>query len=177
MIPLFNGIFWGLFFIIIGVLIIARRYIPFQIPLGRVIVALLFIYVGIWFLLIGPGFRDKNTIVFTSSQLEYSGASDQHDDGYNIIFSSGDIDLTGLAPSGGDVNKEVNVVFGSGNLRINPSVPVRVEMSSAFGSISTPNGSAESFGDRVYTTPVYREGEPAVRIKATAVFGSLNIRN
>ncbi len=180
MIPLFNGIFWGLFFIIIGGLIIARRYIPAQISIARVVIALLFVYVGVWFLLTGPGFktgfRDRNTVVFSSSQLEYSPTQDNGNRDYNFIFSSGSVDLSTLAPTTGSVDKEVNVVFGTGTVRINPAVPVRVEMSSAFGSVFAPNGSSASFGDNTYTTPAYKDGEPAVRIKATAVFGTIYVK-
>ncbi len=75
-----------------------------------------------------------------------------------------------------DATREVNVIFGSGILRVNPETPVKISMSSVFGSVRAPDGSTVSFGDRTWTSAAYREGSPALRIKAAAVFGSLSIR-
>ena len=48
-------------------------------------------------------------------------------------------------------------------------------MSSAFGTVESPNGKSVAFGDMVYATSSYREGAPALEIHATAVFGRLII--
>jgi hypothetical protein len=69
----------------------------------------------------------------------------------------------------------VNVVFGSGVLRIDAAAPVRVTMSSAFGSVEAPDGRSVAFGDSDYRTAAYRDGAPALEIHATAVFGRLLI--
>ncbi len=173
MISLFDGIFWGLLLVIVGVWIMVRRYVPVQIPLVRVILALFFVYLGVRILIRGPEIKDRNTIVFSDSRMEYVGNKGSND--YNIIFSRGIVDLSTLAPSGGSVRKEVNVVFGSGILRINPAAPVRVDMTAAFGAVEAPNGNSVAFGDSSYTTASYREGADAVHIKAAAVFGRLRI--
>jgi hypothetical protein len=170
---LFNGIFWGLLLVIVGVWIMIRRYVPVHIPLGRVIVALIFVYVGVWVLVTGPAIRGRNTIVFSDSRMDYT--LDNRGSDYNIVFSRGAVDLSTYVPSGGSVDKEVNVVFGTGTLRINSSVPVRVDMTGVFGTVRSPNGTTTSFRDSVYTTPAYREGADALRIKATAVFGTLYV--
>ncbi|HYW81970.1 MAG TPA: hypothetical protein VFB30_01865, partial [Spirochaetia bacterium] len=73
------------------------------------------------------------------------------------------------------VRTEVNVVFGSGTLRLNPAMPVRVNMSSAFGTVEAPGGRSIAFGDMVYTSPSYKDGAPALEVHATAVFGRLTI--
>ncbi len=173
-VSLFDGIFWGLFFIVIGVWFLVRRYIPVQIPIVRVILAVLFVWIGIRILIAGPEIRDKNTVVFSEATLE--AQADSSRDEYNVIFSSATIDLSQLAPAGGNIRKTVNVVFGSGTLRINPNVPVRIELATAFGSVATPDGKSMVFGDKEYRTPAYKDGADAVIIKASAVFGSLRIQ-
>ena len=170
---LFDGIFWGLFFVVIGVWIMVRRYVPVNIPLGRVIFALVFVYLGVRILISGPQIRERNTIVFSDTHMDWT--TDTHGNDYNIIFSRGTVDLTGLTPAGGSVYKEVNVVFGTGTLKINPAVPMQIDMTGVFGTVRSPNGSSVSFRDTVYSTPAYRAGADAVRIKATAVFGTLYI--
>jgi len=170
---LFDGIFWGVVLIVLGAWFLVRRHVPVHIPVIRIIIAVLFVYVGIRVLVRGPDLGDRNTVVFSGrSRLEY--AADRGRD-YNIIFGSGDVDLSGAAVSEESVSAEVNVIFGSGTLRINSQAPVRVDMSSVFGTVTSPDERSVAFGERVYTTASYSEGAPALRIKAVAVFGSLKI--
>ena len=77
--------------------------------------------------------------------------------------------------SGTAIRTRVNVVFGTGVLRVNPSLPLRIDMSSAFGTVEAPDGRSVSFGDSVYTSPAYRDGAPALMVHATSVFGRLVI--
>jgi hypothetical protein len=172
MVSVIDGIFWGSFLILLGAWFIVRRYVPVHIPVIRIIVAALFVYAGVRILARGPAVTDRNTAVFSESVMRYSPDRGRE---YNLIFSSGTVDLSEAAPSGAGTRAEVNVVFGRGTLRINNSLPVRVKMSSAFGAVESPGGRSVAFGDSVYTTQSYREGAPAVEIHATAVFGRLTI--
>ncbi len=172
MVSIVDGIFWGVLLIIVGVWFIVRRYVPFQIPVIRIIIAVFFVYVGIRILARGPVIQEKNTMVFSESTLQYSPESGRD---YNVIFSTGTVDLSDATVSGQSIRAQVNVVFGSATLRINPSMPVRVAMSSAFGTVEAPNGRSVAFGDTVYATPSWQEGAPALEIHATAVFGKLTI--
>jgi hypothetical protein len=172
MVSIVDGIFWGALLIILGVWFIVRRSVPVHIPVIRIIVAVLFVYAGVRILARGPVSADRNTAVFSESTMSYSPERGRE---YNLIFSSGSVDLSQAAPSGASIHAEVNVIFGSGTLRINPSLPVRVSMSSAFGTVESPNGRSVAFGEMIYTTTSYREGAPALEIHATAVFGRLRI--
>jgi len=44
---LFDGIFWGIILIAVGVGFILRRYFPFQVPVFRLIIAVVFVYRGV----------------------------------------------------------------------------------------------------------------------------------
>lgn len=169
---LIDAVFWGALLIVAGVLLIVRKYVPFTLPVGRIIIALVLVYFGIRIIVGGPAVRDENTVVFGSRTTLAGGSSGSRD--FNIVFGSGDIDFTAMSPD--DATREVNVIFGSGTLRIGPDAPVQIRMSSAFGSVRDPDGNSLSFGDRTWTSAAYREGSPALRIKAAAVFGSLAIR-
>jgi hypothetical protein len=169
---LVDGVFWGVFLIGLGVWFLVRRYVPVHIPVIRIIIAVLFIYAGVRVLVHGPIVREGATVVFGESHLLYSPHEQK---GYNVVFSNGTIDLSDIRLDGADVRTEVNVVFGSGALRIDPSKPVRVDMTSAFGTVEAPGGRAVAFGDSVYTSPSYAPGAPAIEIHATAVFGRLTI--
>jgi hypothetical protein len=174
MVGIIDGVFWGIALIGLGVWFLVRRYVPVHIPVIRIVVALFFVYLGVRVLVNGPVVRDRNTVVFSDSSIQYAPAGGR---AYNVIFSNSSVDLSDVQVSGSTVRTEVNVVFGSGTLRINPSSPVRVQMSSAFGTVDAPSGRSVAFGDSVYTTDSYREGAPALEIHATAVFGRLVIQN
>ena len=168
---LFDGIFWGIILIAVGVWFILRRYIPFQIPVFRLIIAVLFVYLGIRVLARGPlsGHPEPS---FTSHQRYAAG----WDRDYNVIFSSGDVDLSNVTVGASSVQTQVNVIFGSGVLHINPALPVRIDMSAAFGSVEAPDGRSVSFGDTMYTSASYRDGAPALVVRASAVFGRLVVQ-
>jgi hypothetical protein len=172
MVSIIDGIFWGALLIVLGVWFIVRRSVPVHIPVIRIVIAVLFVYAGVRILARGPMSMDRNTAVFSESTMRYSPDRSRE---YNLIFSSGAIDLSSAAPASASIHAEVNVIFGSGTLRINPSLPVRVSMSCAFGTVESPHGRSVAFGDTVYTTQSWREGAPALEIHATAVFGRLTI--
>ena len=172
MLSYFDGIFWGIVLILVGVWFLLRRLIPAQIPVFRIIIAALFVYIGIRVLVGGPFGRPGRAAIFSESHLRYAPGWNRD---YNIILGRGTVDLTGVSIAGASVRTEVNVVFGSGVLRVDPSQPVRIDMSSAFGTVEAPGGRSVAFGDTVYTSPSYRDGSPALEVRATAVFGRLEV--
>ncbi len=167
---LIDGIFWGVLLIAVGAWFILRRFVPVHIPVIRLVIAVLFIYVGIRVLVRGP--FENHSAIFSETHQKYAAGWDRD---YNIIFGRGDIDLTGVTVSGTAIRTRVNVVFGTGVLRVNPSLPLRIDMSSAFGTVEAPDGRSVAFGDSVYTSPAYRDGAPALMVHATSVFGRLVI--
>ena len=173
MVSLIDGIFWGVLLIVVGVWFLVRRYVPVHIPVIRVIIAVLFVYIGIRVLVRGPVVQDRNTLVFSdSTALHYTPDSGRD---YNVIFSRGDVDLASVAVSATSIRAQVNVVFGSATLHINPATPAKVNMSSAFGTVDAPGERTVAFGETVYTTPAYKAGAPALEVHAAAVFGRLTI--
>jgi hypothetical protein len=170
---LFDGIFWGVVLIALGVWLLVRKSIPVHIPVVRILVGVLFVYVGIRVLVWGPSIRQKNTAVFSQTSITADRADRENE--YNVIFGSGDVDLRPLSAAERSVGAQVNVIFGSAVLHLDPSVPARVHMSAAFGSIHTPDGRTVSFGDSIYATPAWKAGAPALDVRAAAVFGSLRI--
>ena len=168
---LIDGIFWGVLLIAVGAWFILRHFLPFHLPVFRLIIAVVFVYLGIRVLVHGPLAGHPGP--FFESHQKYTAGWDRD---YNVIFSSGDVDLSDVALGASSVRTQVTVVFGSGVLRINPALPVRIDMSSAFGTVEGPDGRSVSFGDTVYTSASYRDGAPALVVRAVAVFGRLVVR-
>lgn len=175
MVSIIDGVFWGVLFISLGVWFIVRRYVPVQIPIVRIVFAVFFVYLGVRILTHGPGFRDRNTAVFSDTTMMFEAGPGTRGKPYNVLFGRSVVDLTGVTVAGETIDQEVNVIFGSGTLRIKAATPTRVDMSSAFGTVEAPNGNAVAFGDNVYLTQAYKEGEKHLRVRANTVFGKLKI--
>ena len=73
MVSFIDAVFWGVLLIVLGALLIVRKYVPFNLPVGRIIVALIFVYLGVRIIVRGPMVRDENTVVFGSRTALASG--------------------------------------------------------------------------------------------------------
>jgi len=169
-----SATFWGLIIVLFGLSIILREIFHVNFPFGRVIFGCLLLYWG--FKMIAGGFNrgsHSSNVFFAESRVDGDGDRGE----YNIIFGSGTIDLFKMATPEQNRTVEVNVVFGDGRLVVNDSIPIRVDISSAFGSVHSPDRSTSGLGNSSYRTSAYRDNAPFVRIKASAVFGKLNIEN
>ena len=59
---------------------------------------------------------------------------------------------------------------------INPNIPMKIRVSSAFGGGQMPDGRTVAFGERVYRSPSYRDSIPCVNVRANVAFGGIEIR-
>ncbi len=92
-----------------------------------------------------------------------------------VVFGHGRLDLTGIRPEDRKDPIEFTTVFGSSTLRLDPAVPTRVTLSSAFGGAKAPDGTQLAFGTYVYRTPGQTDDVPFLDVRATVVFGGLEI--
>ena len=167
---LWSAFFWGGLVVLIGLSIILHS-LGIRFPLFRFALGALFLWLGAT--IIVGGFRQvgkrRTTVAFEEGAVE--GRLGQRE--YNVIFGSGVFDLTGIKPEGKDERVEVNAIFGQARAIVDLNSPVRVEGSAAFGQAVFPDRGTVSFGDRVFDSPKYRGGEPALVVKASAVFGQV----
>jgi hypothetical protein len=174
---LFNQVFWGALLIIIGVTVIIKVLFNIHIPLVRIIFAFLLIYIGIWFLVGGqwrPEWQPRgNTILFNDLTITVSKPSSEE---YNVIFSQGTIDFTGVALNKGVTGVKLNTIFSKGILKINPDIPAKIVTNSVFASAKMPDGNEVHFGsDYTYKTKSFKEDQDYLLIKADVVFGALEV--
>ncbi|WP_132015455.1 LiaF domain-containing protein [Hydrogenispora ethanolica] len=166
---LFSEVFWGVFLIFIGIALVLKVLFNFNIPIFRLAVAFCLIYAGISMLVGGFGVTrsSQNDIIFDDSELKVTEPKEN----YNVIFAKGTIDLSQVTAV--DSKIEINTIFGAGTIRINPALPVKVTVNSAFAGARMPDGNTISFGNSTYYSPNYKEGEKFLAIDTNVVFGSL----
>ena len=169
---LFSSFFWGAVVILIGLSIILNAVFNIKIPLFSIIIALIFIYIGLKILFGSFGIKtSRNTVVFSSSDLKSANKNEE----YNIIFGRGSINLSEVELDEEHLNYEVNVIFGKGDVIIDPDKPVVIKVSSVFSGAHLPDGNVAAIGNSSYISPGYVKGERYISIRADVVFGELNI--
>lgn len=163
--------FFGLLLILIGVVFMANRFLNLDIPVFTTIFAFACIFWGIYIIKNGFGIRTRSEMVFHEGEIKASDIQNK----YDIIFSSGTVDLRDLPLPASNRRIKIATVFARGVIRINPEIPAVIKVSSAFGSARMPNNSFISFGSYTYNTRSYSQGKPYVYIEADVVFGNLEI--
>ena len=95
---------------------------------------------------------------------------------YNLIFGNGEIDLSKIDLSQNNAYAEVNIVFGSGDVYIDPSMPIIIKVSTVFAETKLPGKSINFLGDYVYKSENFSSDSPHLYLKLDVVFGSARIK-
>lgn len=174
---IFSPLFWGAVLILWGLSVIVDTLFHINIPIFRIVFALIIILFGLQMLFGWKiGSRDyvhsnDHNIIFGTANIKATPATRE----YNIIFANGEVDITEPNPEWVNSKLEVNTIFGSGVIRLNPEIPIKIVSNAAFGRITTPDSAQSVFGEHVYQTPALKENQPYLLIKADAVFGNMDI--
>ncbi|HDT15287.1 MAG TPA: hypothetical protein ENN55_03665 [Firmicutes bacterium] len=165
-------IFWGVFFILLGLTMILKAF-GIDIPFFRIALAVLLIFVGIKILLPGswPGKSTGKTTMFAESEIRGSDIDGE----YSVVLGSSKIDLTEVNPA--ETKKiKIEVVFGSSEVKIDPKTSLKITGNAVFGEVSMPGTRSVAFGSGTYESETYDKNRDYLHIDATAVFGSVQIK-
>lgn len=172
-------VFLGLLFIIIGVLIVIKALFKIDIPIFRLIVAFLFVLIGIKILL--DGFRPKpetktasphtQNIIFSERIIEWDGIRK----GYDIVFASGHIHLHNALYLKERTDLKISTIFAASEIQIPAKVPVKIDISSAFGEVNLPNNESTTMGHYEYTSPNFSNRKPYLNLRLDTAFGRTDI--
>ena len=167
---LFNGMFWGVIIIIIGIIVIINVVFGTKIPIFPLIFGLFLIYLGVKVITGISCHRTSRSAIFEEKKIETESPTGK----YDVIFGRNVIDLTNVQLKEGVSRIEVNTVFGSSVLKINPSMPIKIIASSAFGSARMPDGNMVAFGEYTYKSDSLKQSDQKnyLLINLHVVFGS-----
>ena len=165
----FSSIFWGVILVLLGISVILKAVFKIDIPVFRVVFAILLIYWGAKILFGDIFHRSKDhTVIFHNSQFVDSDLKKE----YNVVFGRSEINLRNVDLSRGNLKTQINVVFGSSSAYIDPEIPTIIKVDTVFGESTLPDRSINAFGEYVYKSPTYSEGQPYLLIEMNVVFGS-----
>jgi len=166
---LFGGMFMGIIFLVVGVILLLNSFFNFNINIFKLILGIIIVLFGVFVLFNGFGFEDSRNIIFREGVIRVSKVQDE----YNIIFASGTVDLSKVK-IGDNVRKiKINTIFADGKVILNPDVPTVIKASSAFGELELPDKSSVIFGSKEYKIGEVSVNQGYLKIEANAVFGKL----
>lgn len=170
---IFSGIFWGMILVLLGLSMIIKIIFKVDIPIIRVVFAVILIYWGLKMLFgISLHHKSENSVIFDNADIEQVETGKE----YNVIFGKSRIDLRQLEISDLRSKIEINVVFGYSEIYLNPEIPAKVYVDAVFAETKLPKGNVSFFGEYVYQTPAYHEGEDFLKIKLDVVFGNAIVK-
>ena len=168
------GLFIGILFILAGVSIIIRILFNIDIPVFKLVVAFIFLYIGIRLLTGDFSARHirsgENAVIFGEAQFQ--GLPDDHE--YTILFGSARIDLTQVADPNKIQNLKINTIFGGSELIIRKDQPVRITAEAAFASARLPGNKETSFGKVTYQ-PDSLSPNTFLEVESNVVFGEFKV--
>jgi len=169
---IFSGIFWGVIIVLIGLSILLNVVFGIRVPFFRIAFALFLIWLGIT-LLTGRTYwsREKNKAIFEEKRIDSITPQSK----YDIIFAKGIVDLSKVTLEDKVLKVEVNTVFGSGIIEINPNLPTKIVVNSVFAGASMPDGNSIAFGQYTYKSDSLKEDTSYLLVRAHVVFGGLEI--
>ncbi len=169
------GIFLGILLVLAGIAIILRTVFNLDIPVFKILLALVFLYIGIRLLtggFSGEAFKaGEKAIVF--GQAHFKGLpSDQE---YSVVFGQAVIDLSG-EPSPEEIQElRINTIFGSTELILRTNQPFRIKVDAAFAGAMVPDRET-AFGELTYQSEAFEASRPYIDVEAHVVFGEFKVR-
>lgn len=165
---IFSGLFWGLILVLLGLSVILKSVFHIDIPLVKILMAIILIYWGITLLVGKTSHGSDDIIMFKNTKMNLNNGQNEK----TILFGSGIIDLTDISLAEGRYDLDVNVIFGSGVIYIPEDIPAVIKVSVVFGEGRFPNGSSEVFGDETFKTENLDKNQPYLNLNMDVVFGS-----
>ena len=169
---LFSAGFWGIFLIILGVALIVKYVLNIDFPVGRVMISLLLIYIGVVLLFGRNHFQGHgHKVMFNDARTDYSEAQNK----YECVFGKATLDLSDVKLEN-DKQIKVSCAFGEYIILLNPEMNYEIQSSSAFGSFTMPGNQNHSFGNATFHNKNFDSSIPKLIIKAEVAFGNMVVR-
>jgi predicted membrane protein len=172
------GLFWGLLLVVVGLGIIINIVFGVHIPILKTLLALFLIFLGVK-LLLGNWWSPwcfhggKNEILLHERTI--TSLPGEHNE-FDIVFGKGTFDLRNLSLNAPVTTLNVDTVFGGTEILLTKGTPVKIDADVAFGGATLPDQETGGFGRFTYQSENFKPAEKYLYIKASAVFGGVEIR-
>ena len=166
------GIFFGILLILAGTALILRILFNIDIPVFKLLIAFILIYIGIRMLSGDFSIKNihtgQNAVIF--GETNFKGIPDNHE--YTILFAQARIDLSDVKASDDLKSLKINTIFGESELIIRKDQSIRIKADAAFASARLPGNKETSFGKVQYQT---RSDKIMLEVESNVVFGEFRV--
>ncbi len=149
----------------------------FDISIFRVIIAVIFILIGVKILIGKPFFHsegDDNHVIFRERTYK---SMPVHNSEYNTVFGKTVYDFRNMdSLSSSNTKVKYNTVFGSTKIILPPDLPVHIKADAFFAAARLPSGNTVAFGSANYNSESSDTSTSRLNIVASVVFGELDIQ-
>lgn len=172
-----HGLFWGVFFILVGFALIIKFVFNLDIPVLRITLALFLIMFGIRLLV-----RDRwelnfshneHDIIFREATIYGKNLTGSE---YNVIFGKALFDLTGLDSANLPKTIKINTIFGSTRVMVNEDLPLLVSGDAIFSGAKLTTNNSTIFGELSFKSRTYQPESDHLHLKSDVVFGSFELK-
>ena len=163
-----NGVI-GIILLILGVVLLLDNVLGLKINFFRLFPGVILLILGI-FVLFGQ-FGSKNEVIFDKKKIDINESFKEK----NIIFAEGLIDLNDFDKLESSRKMEINVIFSSGKIIINPEIPTTIHASTVFGSLDLPQRTVNFIGSTNYDFGYIEPKQPFLDIEVNVIFGHLRV--
>jgi hypothetical protein len=164
------GLIFGVIIILIGLGII------FKLPIFRILIGALLLFLGIKVIFggfsLGLSKWSKTDAIFTETLFTAENLSKNE---YNVVFAKGVFDMRNIDLNKTPKNIKLNTIFAASEIILNPDIPCKITINSAFAGANLPNGNSIAFGTLSYMCKNYNADTLFLELNADVVFGSLDI--
>ncbi len=169
-----NLVFWGVFFLLSGLTLLARVIFVIEIPVFRTLVGVFLILSGLK-LLIGnslpwPVKTAENEIFFRSETIH---ASKKPPAALQIAFSTVVLYLDRLEQPSAKEGVRINNLFSGSTIYLPCGIPVSITVDAVFAGVKMPDTNTPLFGRGSFTSDDFDPDIPHLAIDANCVFGSI----
>jgi len=172
-----QGLFWGLFLILVGLALIIKFVFDLDIPVLRIAVAIFLIMIGIRLLLRNqwdwndnPNERD---VIFKEVTILGKDITKSE---YNIMFGQAIFDLTDLDSTDLPKTLKINTIFGSSQVKVNEELALLVSGDAVFAGAKLSSDNSTVFGELSYKSKNFNPQSNYLHIKSDVIFGAFELK-
>lgn len=169
------GIFWGAFFLLLGIALVIKVVFQIDFPVFKVLVGIFLILLGFKVLFGRFGIHDRH--FEPEETVFHEKVYDQPERGkeYTVLFGKGVYDFTGVDLENGTFHAKISTVFGGSQIIIPRDTPVRIKADAVFAGAELPDRNTAVFGTTVYESDSWSIDTACIDIKVDVVFGGVQV--
>ena len=173
------GLFAGVLIILLGLGIIVNVIFHIHIPIFKVLVGLILIFLGLKIIfgswISFPNFQSNSGNAIFQERTYRGLPRDSME--YNTVFGKSVVDLRNIELKEKVTRIKVSVVFGGAEVILSEATPVRIKADAVFGGVQLPENVSGAFGTSTYQSKNFDENQNYLVIEGTSVFGEIVIRS